>query len=353
MDDNNTLGSINNIDIDKIKIYLQEEFTPEHMADFLKKAYKTIPQLNFETHTKKDDIVSGYSIDVISPTILKFSFPVQLSEGETYYNIFINHCEDIPSGQIVWDYFGSGECYCNLNLVNLESAKSSFSVLYGQYMVSPSKLGTQPTQAGLTPFDFVTSAYAPSGNMAWSLNISTFFKYSKKNVDYPVCVYFTHKNANTNIVSKHFKFANVPNNVCSCSHPNVSTERNKFSPCHFSMTNNECPLYVDDSKIVFSQDINPINTDSIISFDMSYSLTSSGSHLFKIRNTTNKILINTLKYPSDNSYDTCFEEALRIFNEYTSVYSSDSSITEVKRELSLDADKDIAKSSYIESLITA
>ena len=362
MDENNSF-SFDNSDVDKIKLYLQSQSSPESLEAFIQKAYKSIAKfkvpnlpinLTDQISLPKDHIdMHGYSIETISPTILKFAFPVRLSDTEASYNIYVNHSEDIPAGKIVWDYFGSGECYCNLNLVNLQFAKNEFSKLYTSYMIVPTRLGTQPTEVGVSPFNFVTSATAPSGNLAWSFDLATLFVFSKKAVDFPVCVYFTHKNADTNIVSKHFKFANVPNNTCSCSHPTMSVDKNKFSSCHYSMSNNECPLYTDDSRVVFSQDVNPINTTSVVSFDMSYAITTSGSHLFNIRNTTDKILINSLKYPSDVSYDSCLEEALRIFNEYTSVYSFDSSITEVKRELTSDTDKDIAKSSYIESLITA
>ena len=333
------------------KLLISQNYTFKSSVNF-KSIEDFIKSLEPDTQVLKDTtIMSNYSIETVTPTILKFTFPI--ADTDSSYNIYINHSNDIPSGRIVWDYFGSGECYCNLNLVQLHSAKTSFSTLYKDYMTNSSRLGTQPTEVGLVPFAFVSSTVAPGGNFAWSFDIDTLFKYTKKLVDSPVCVYFTRKDADTNIVSPHFKFANIPNNTCSCSHPNVTSEKNKFTPCHFSSANNECPLYSPDSKIVFSQDVNPVNTNSVTGFDMSYAITSSGFHYFEILNTTDKVVVNTLKYPPSAKYEDCLEEALKIFNEYTSVYSSDSLITEVKRENASDANKDTAKSSYIESLITA
>ena len=154
------LADLNKINFEKIKIQITQPENPhiQSIKDFL---------LSLETHIQvpKDIIVSDYSIETISPIILKFSFPVESNGAEFNYNIFINHSEAVAPGRFIWDYFGSGECYCNLNLVDLLCAKTSFASVHRQYLSSPKRLGTQPTQVGLTPYAFVMSDYAPNGTI--------------------------------------------------------------------------------------------------------------------------------------------------------------------------------------------
>jgi hypothetical protein len=290
---------------------------------------------------------------------LFFTFPVLIqsessSNEPLTYTIYINHSESIPDGQIVWDYFGSGETYCNLNKVELIQAKDNFSQLYSKYMIVNNRLGIQPQVVGLSPFNFASSVEAPSGNLAWSFSIETFFIFNKKVTDDAVCIYLTKKNSDTTVISKHYVFANVPNNICSCSNPSISNSQTKSVPCHFSMQNSSCPLYKYESEIVYSQDVTPINSSQISSFDLVYYLSIQGNHTFKINNSSSDVIINTLKYPSSFTYDDSLVEAISIFKEYMESYSSsDFSFSEVKRDTLQDTGKDIEKSSYISSLISS
>jgi hypothetical protein len=166
------------------------------------------------THYIIKSLVSNSPVNSLS-----FTFPVLVqsdssSDEPPTYTIYINHSESIPDGQIVWDYFGSGETYCNLNKVELIQAKDNFSQLYSKYMIVNNRLGIQPQVVGLSPFNFASSVEAPSGNLAWSFSIETFFIFNKKVTDDAVCIYLTKKNSDTTVISKHYAFANVPNNIC-------------------------------------------------------------------------------------------------------------------------------------------
>ena len=327
--------------------------------------------LNFEVHTLvpfqslnifKQEIPfmsTHYIINQLSSTSLSFTFPVLVhsessSDESPSYTIYINHMESIPDGQIVWDYFGSGETYCNLNKVKLIQAREIFSQLYSKYMISHTRLGVQPQVVGLTPYDFARSVEAPSGNLAWSFTLSTFFIFEKKATDDAVCIYLTRKNEEATLVSKHYRFANIPNNACNCSSPSVPNSQTKNVSCHFSSQNSDCPFYEYDSQIVYSQDVTPINSSQVSSFDLAYYLSIQGFHTFKINNSSLGVIVNTLKYPSTFSYDDSLVEAISIFNQYLDSYSSsDFSLSEVTRDTPQDTSKDIEKSSYITSLISS
>jgi len=302
---------------------------------------------------------TDYIINSLTPNSLSFTFPVSStsnadSQETPIYTIYINHMESIPDGQIVWDYFGSGETYCNLSRVELVQAKDNFSQLYSKYMTASNRLGTQPEIIGLSPFNFASSVEAPSGNLAWSFPLDTFFIYNKKNTNNAVCIYLTQKNENITLVSKHYAFANIPNNTCNCSNPSVPDTQTKNVPCHFYSQNSDCPVYEYDSRIVYSQDVTTANSTELSSFDLVYYLSAQGSHTFKINNSSLNVIINTLNYPSHISYEDCLVESISIFTQYMDTYSSsDFFLSEVTRDTPQDITKDTKKSSYITSLISS
>lgn len=304
----------------------------------------TVGSLKTITQFLDESMLKVNTIENISSDVKKFTFRF---DGDSSYNVFINHSEHVPSDMFIWDYFGTGELYLNFQTCNITSWKDSFPKLFTGYLLT-GKL-TVPQQPGLTPFHFATSMFFIDRNV-WAFPIATFFHYEKIQKESPICSYFSLTNSNVSIVSKHWQFANTVDSAPCCSHPTLSSST-KHSYCSFYPGNSACPLYTPSFKVIHSNVISLDNTSNEIVFDIHYSLTDSSSHIFQIVNTTEDVIVNTFKYSSDMSYDDLFVEVIDIFNTYLSSYLESNCVISNKEVSFQDTDKDTPKVSYIESLI--
>ena len=294
-----------------------------------------------------ESIIKMNSIETISSDQKKFTFAFPYNGETSSYNIYINHTDDISDESFVWDYYGSGELYCNFRNYNLSYWKDSFVKLYTQYLILD-KL-PQPDKAGHNPYPF-TSSVLFNGRYVWSFSISTFFNFEKVIKESPVCSYFTINNSDISILSEHYQFANVVDSTPCCSHPTLSSPT-KHSFCQFYPGNYTCPLYTPSSKVVSSRLVDFDNTSNQILFDLTYSFSDSSSHIFQIKNLSNDSIINTMRYSSDFSYEEVLSESIEIFDSYISSFSDSNCQISEKELTSQDINKDKPKVSYIESLI--
>lgn len=287
------------------------------------------------------------TIETLSPDQKKFSFTFTANGETSSYNIYINHSNDIPDQYFVWDYYGSGELYCNFRKNNLMLWKDSFPKLFTSYFLN-SKL-SQPHSSGLDPYTFALSIPFHD-RYVWSFVIDTFFTYEKLIKESPVCTYFTLSTSEVTVVSDHYQFANLVDSTPCCSHPTVSSST-KHSHCQFYPGNSTCPLYSSSSRIVSSRLVDLENTSNQILFNLTYSMSDSFSHIFEITNQTADCIVNVMKYPSSLSYDEVLSESIQIFDSYVSSYANSNCQISDKEVSSQDTNKDKPRTSYIESLI--
>jgi hypothetical protein len=303
---------------------------------------KTIPLQLFLEGT-----IDMNSLETISSDQKKFTFNFTFSGSESSYNIYINHTDQISDDFFIWDYFGSGELYCNFSNYNLVSWKNNFVKLFTGYFLT-NKL-TVPDKSGLNPYSFAISVPF-NGRYVWALSIDLFFDYEKVKKDSSLCSYLTFQDANVSIVSKHYQFGNVIDNFPSCSHPNLSSST-KHSSCPFFSATSNCSLYASSSKTISSSSVSLDNTSEEIIFTLNYSLSDSFSHLFEIKNSTQNAVVNTLRYSSDIPYEQLETEALDIFSSYIHSYDGSNCTISDKEVILQDTNKDTTKVSYITSLI--
>lgn len=310
---------------------------------------------DFNLVIKTDTSISAFiesifkmnSIETISSDQKKFTFTFPYNGESSSYNIYINHTDDISDDFFIWDYYGSGELYCNFTKYNLTYWKDSFVKLYTQYLIA-GKL-SQPDKAGHNPYPFAFSVPFHD-RYVWSFPISTFFNFEKVIKESPVCSYFTINTSDVSILSEHYQFANIVDSTPCCSHPTLSSPT-KHSYCQFYPGNSVCPLYTPSSKVVSSRLVDLDNTSNQIPFDLTYSFSDSSFHIFQIKNLSNDCIINTMKYPSNISYEEVLYESIEIFDSYISSFSDSNCQISEKEVTSQDINKDKPKVSYIESLI--
>lgn len=294
-----------------------------------------------------ESVIDVNSIETLSSDQKKFTFNFTYSGNESSYNIYINNTDQISDDFFIWDYFGSGELYCNFSKYNLVSWNPNFVKLFTQYFLS-SKLAP-PDKSGLNPYSFAISVLF-NGRYVWALSIDLFFNYEKVRKESSLCSYLTFQDSNVSVVSKHYQFGNIIDSTPSCSHSTLSSPT-KHAVCSFFPGNSTCPLYTPTSQSIASSSISLDNTSQEILFTLNYSLSDSFSHLFEINNATENAIVNTLKYPSDMSYEELKSEALDIFSSYIDSYKDSNCTISDKEITSQDTNKDTTKVSYITSLI--
>lgn len=285
-------------------------------------------------------------LEVISPTIKKCSFEVSTDSFNGSYTLFINHLSTLPAGIFVWDYFASGELWVNFSHANLTSANTTlFSQIYKSYFLNSGLLSKEPTYAGHSPLDFVTSYQVYSdGTYGWAIPLDPFFEYERVVVSHPVCSYYSVNNSSYKHLSEHYNFANIPSDTTCCSHPSVAS----FTPCKAAIQNN-CSLYQSKTDVLATSTVSYLNSHTSLLFNLEYYLSFDLYHTFVINNVTQSATLNTLIYPLDNDYDSLLQEALSIFDDYISSYSSlGTSSLAIPTASSPDP---VDKNSYVLSLI--
>lgn len=293
------------------------------------------------------------AIETISSTQKKFSFSFVVDGSPNFYNVYINHDENIPDNRFVWDYFSTGELYLNMNLFNLTEYKDVFSVLYTSYFLT-GKI-SNPDQNTTSSLTFAT-VIPYSDYYAWAFDLSTFFEYEKIAQETPICEYMTISHSGPNgivIRSSHYKFANIPNSYTNCSHPHL-TANNPIQSCHYIGCNSNCPVYSPLTKVVHQRRVNKLNSSSFIDFQLTYSQSDRLVHIFQVKNLTDSLIVNTIRYPQDiqKSYDELLSEAMTVFDQYLEAYIDPTYTTiQLSSDSTEDSFKDEQKPSYIASLL--
>lgn len=286
------------------------------------------------------------TIETLSPTIKYFEFTFHSQNTEAAYKVYINHDPDISSGQFIWDYYSSGELYCNFSRHNLLRWNSNIIVLYRDYLHTQRL--QNPDSSGQSPTSFAQSVAFRDG-YAWSFDLSTFFQYELVMEESPLCQYLSTTFVNPPIRSKYYQFANLPPSSCSCSHPSTD---GKYASCSFYGNNSNCSLSISSNTVLTTKKIDINNTSSSIHFELQHTLTDQMNHVFLIYNVTDSCVLTKLKYTSDLDYDQIYTEALSVFNSYLEAYQNDSyTVSDFIKQDTPISDKDIPKSSYIQSLL--
>lgn len=303
--------------------------------------------------------MSNIPINADSPISSNFTiYPYKNHPGETPapYNVYISHDETVPTGTFIVDYFSSGQIFCNLKEYSLIAALDTIQTLYRNFFFSQSKdLSSPPPSLDYTSssLSIAKAILSPTSDevLAWQLPLDTFFKYEYKVQEIPVCSHYTYQDSKpVLIVSKNYPYANVVQDSPHCSHPDIQ-QKGSFTSCFMSSNQSACVNYSPNIVFISKTNVTPLNTSEVISFALTYSLSSFGAHLFQIKNITHNTLLNTLSYPSSFEYDDCLSEAQKIYQEYLDVYSQDVLVSD---DLSIsvvnDSSKDLQKTSYISSL---
>jgi len=245
--------------------------------------------------------------------------------------------------------------FCNLSQINLQNTRPLLQNLYARYLSSPEFVNdTHPIGYTSTMIPSAVTCVSPvnSDSIAWSFPLAKLFDYTHVSKDIPVCQYYTHQSLDDSvpvIISSKYKYANVIPGNHMCSHPSVS--QNPYSCSFFTFFSN-CSMYSPSQQEILFKTVTSPNSSSTLDFVLTYSLTSSGNHMFVLTNQTIGEDVNVLVYPQTYSYDKCLEEATSIYNQYIEPYSSTLCvISENQKISSSDSTKYVEKESYITSLL--
>lgn len=176
-------------------------------------------------------------------------------------------------------------------------------------------------------------------------------KSAQKNIKViPICEYYSHHtNSDDDIISSHYNFANHLPGITSCSAPQRAGGSNTVSICPFNANNfTRCEMYKPLKSVISRVSVAPKNTTNSTVFELTHCLNIDKSNIFIIHNVTDNTTVNTLKYPSEISYENGLKEAYSILDSYLSCYIDHTSDTD---NFPSNVENANTKVSFIQSLI--
>lgn len=356
------LKNLPQIDVDTLKKIVNTELSlesPHFEVAFMPVLdnQQHLPLSDFiDTQKAIDPMTLTYPVHSVSHNVYKTVIqPYVNSEGNRLdLNLFINHDPSLPANIIVIDYFNSGELFCNLSYINIDHALPTLNKLYANYLNAYDFVQYDlPVGYASTKLSYAVTCQSPTSptSIAWSFPLDKFFSYTHTPKDHPICQYYTHQSSDGSVpvvISPHYKYANIVHDVHSCSHHAFDS----FASCPHMNSFSSCSFYSPLKTELLSNTLSSSHSSSAIQFSLTYSLTNSAKHMFTVTNTTINEDVNVLLYPSSHSYDECFEEATKIYNQYIEPYlSTDHIISENEKSNISDPIKDLQKESYINSLL--
>lgn len=317
----------------------------------------------------QDHMMIHYSEDHSS-----YYFEINILEQLTRFwlNVIPNELK-LPDLQdslyFIYDFFSSGEIYISIpENKSINSVSVDFARMYAKHFLSDKGILRKYPEAEFDPISInsstiVSKTYSPSYDpfsdseqvSAWLFTNTDYFnlidsesvKKNKKLVP-SVCEYYSVSNSKLTLISPHYKFANIPDDMKCCSCPSLTG--GKFATCPFQsmgnkITQSSCVAYKPLIKVLKKDTVKIFNTNETFDIELRYSLGLDGSHTFTIINLQNDSIISHLNYPSDQTYDDLLTEIERIYSEYVSCYNLDSIENNNPEVTSL------VKESYILSLV--
>lgn len=232
-------------------------------------------------------------------------------------NFYLNHMPELPSGILLYDYFGSGEMFYSSSGIDSSIVSVSKKVLQNIYtMVTETASKAEEYSSSVI---FKNLDYSEILNTISSLKIHSCWvkpaygfenhlllvsmqdlfnnESSPEKISHPaLCSHVTLVSSERNYVSENYEFANIINSYPSCSHPNLS---GKHVPCYFVNNLTTCPLYEQKSETVTKVSINHTNTDNSTVFSVRKLHLTNMEYSYSIFNNSENQNVFNINVPSD------------------------------------------------------